>query len=192
MGARSTAESRESKATYPVIGALLGASALFGLAVLPRLAPGEAGGGDWGGGAMNGKPAPAFTLPVAANGAPGSTVSTEGLKGHPVLLDFWASWCGPCAVEAPVIDRLSKRYAGRGLVVVGVNSSDPAAVVARYTAQKGLSYAMVVDEGGEVGAQYGVDRLPSLVLLDKNGNVTKYMTGTVDEATLGEMIDGVL
>lgn len=187
MGARNTAESRESK-TYPVIGALLGASALFGLAVLPRLAPGEEGGD----GAMHGKPAPAFTLPVAANGAPGTTMSTEGLKGHPVLLDFWASWCGPCAMEAPVIDRLSKRYAGRGLVVVGVNSSDPAPVVARYTAQKGLSYAMVVDEGGEVGAQYGVDRLPSLVLLDKSGNVAKYLTGTVDEATLGEMIDGVL
>src|SRR4051812_33372645 len=97
------------KILYPAIAVLLGLSALFGLAILPRLSPSDRG--------MVGEPAPPFTLPVAANGEPGARMNVADLKGRPVILDFWASWCGPCAIEAPVLDRLSRRYEKQGLVV---------------------------------------------------------------------------
>ena len=173
------------KILYPAIAVLLGLSGLFGLAILPRLAPGAGG--------MVGKVAPTFTLPVAANGkgaaSGGATeqMSLADLKGHPVILDFWASWCGPCAIEAPVLDRLARRYESKGLVVVGVNVSDPPNVIKQYAVQKGLSYPMLVESGSDVSASYGVQNLPSLVILDKEGKVMAYLVGVVDEASVNEI-----
>src|SRR5258708_4960225 len=124
------------KLLYPAIAVLIGLSALFGVAIRPRLLLEGRG--------MVGQPAPDLSLPVGANPAAGSGPavrrSLADLKGRPVLLDFWASWCGPGAVEAPVIDRVSRRFAKKGLVVLGVNVSDSPGVVQAYAAQKGLSY----------------------------------------------------
>ena len=175
------------KILYPAIAVLLGLSGLFGLAILPRLAPGTGG--------MVGKPGPAFTLPVAANGKsaePNEQMSLADLKGHPVILDFWASWCGPCAIEAPVLDRLARRYESKGLAVLGVNVSDTPAVIKKYTSQKGLSYPMLVETGSRVSDSYGVEKLPSLVILDKEGNVMSYLVGVVDEASLNEIVGAAL
>lgn len=170
------------KILYPAIGVLIGLSALFGVAIRPRLA--------LQGGGMVGKPAPALSLPVVANSTPatGAHVDIAALKGHAVLLDFWASWCGPCAMEAPVIDRLARRYEKKGLVVLGVNVSDTPAVINQYAVQRGLSYPMVSDPGNNVSERYDVRQLPSLVVIDKEGNVTAFLTGVVDEAELGDIV----
>ncbi len=181
------------KILYPAIAVLLGLSGLFGLAILPRLAPGAGG--------LQGKMAPTFTLPVAANGKGAAAGAGAGaveqmslgdLKGHPVILDFWASWCGPCAMEAPVLDRLARRYESKGLVVVGVNASDPAGVIKQYATQKGLSYPMLLDAGNDVFESYGVKSMPSLVVLDKEGKVMAYLVGVVDEASLNEIVGAAL
>ena len=97
----ATPEFYSGKILYPAIAVLLGLSALFGLAVMPRLAP--------GGGAMRGKPAPDVSLPVVANGDPGARMQISDFKGKPVVLDFWATWCGPCLIQAPILDRISRR-----------------------------------------------------------------------------------
>ena len=172
------------KILYPAIGVLIGLSALFGVAIRPRLMP--------GGGGMVGKPAPALALPVAANGEPGSQMSLADLKGHPVLLDFWASYCEPCAVEAPIVDRVARRFGKHGLVVMGVNGGDTPDTIRAYATQKGLSYPMVVDAGGEVSAKYGVDKIPSLVVIDRQGQVLAYLSGIVDEAALNEIVRAAL
>ena len=172
------------KILYPAIGVLLALSAMFGLAILPRLVP--------HGGGMIGKPAPDLTLPVAANGAQGSRLSLSELKGRPILLDFWASWCGPCAMEAPVIDRVARRYEKRGLVVMGVNVDDTPEVIKAYALQKGLSYPMVLDVGKQASLRYSVDKLPSLVVIDRQGNVLAFLTGMVDEASLNEIINAAM
>jgi cytochrome c biogenesis protein CcmG, thiol:disulfide interchange protein DsbE len=173
------------KLLYPAIGVLIALSCLFGIAIRPRLV--------LQGNAMVGKPAPALTLPVAANGAEGtSTVSLADLKGHAVLLDFWASWCAPCAMEAPVVDRISRRYEKQGLVVLGVNVSDTPEVVKAYTSQKGLSYRMLVDAANRSSALFGVTQPPSLILLDKEGKVLAFLTGVVDESALSEVVAAAL
>lgn len=177
------------KILYPAIAVLLGLSGLFGLAILPRLAPGTGG--------MVGKPAPTFTLPIAANGkgaGPGADeqLNLADLKGHPVILDFWASWCGPCALEAPVLDRLARRYESKGLRVLGMNSSDTLQVQQQYATKKGLSYTMLADPDSRISNQYGVEKLPSLVVLDKDGNVMAYLVGVVDEASLNEIVGAAL
>jgi thiol-disulfide isomerase/thioredoxin len=188
------------KVLYPAIGILIGLSALFGVAIRPRL--GLAGNG------MVGKPAPELALPVAANGASlpsfplggdaaptgvaATKVNLADLKGHAVLLDFWASWCGPCAMEAPIVDRIKRRFEKKGLVVVGVNVSDTPEVVKAYAAKKGLSYPMALDPENSSSTRWGVTQLPSLVVIDKQGNVIAFLTGMVDEASLSEVVTAAL
>jgi cytochrome c biogenesis protein CcmG, thiol:disulfide interchange protein DsbE len=172
------------KILYPAIAVLIALSALFGLAILPRLAPGAGG--------MVGKAAPDFALPVVANGEPGARVQMGELKGHAVILDFWATWCGPCAAQAPILDRLARRYEKKGLIVVGINVDDPAEATRDYALKKGLSYPMVVDLAHEAQGSYGVDKLPSLVVIDKEGRVLAFLTGLVDETALDEVITAAM
>jgi thiol-disulfide isomerase/thioredoxin len=176
----ATQEFYSGKILYPTIAVLLALSALFGLAILPRLAPGGRG--------MVGKPAPNVVLPVAANGDPGARMQLSDLKGQPVILDFWATWCGPCAVQAPILDRIARRYQKKGLVVLGVNVDDPPDVAQHYARQKGLSYPIVLDTGKDASVRYDVDKLPTLVVIDKEGNVAAYLTALVDEAQLDEIV----
>jgi cytochrome c biogenesis protein CcmG, thiol:disulfide interchange protein DsbE len=171
------------KILYPAIAILLGLSALFGLAILPRLAPKNA---------LLGKPAPDFALQVAANGDDGARMKLSELKGRPVVLDFWASWCEPCAIEAPILDRLARKHQKKGLMVLGVNASDAPHSVKRYAAQKGLSYPMVSDPDAQASEAYGVSKLPSLVVIDKEGRVLAFFEGLVDEAALDEVLAGVM
>lgn len=177
-------DSYSGKILYPAIAVLIALSALVGLAVLPRLAP---GGHD-----LQGKPAPDVVLPVAANGDAGARMQLSELKGQPVILDFWASWCGPCALQAPILERVARRYQKKGLVVLGVNVDDPAAVARQYAAQKGLSYPIVLDEGRDASGHYGVDKLPTLVVIDREGKVAAYLTALVDEASLDEIVATLL
>ena len=172
------------KVLYPAIAVLIALSGLFGIAVLPRLMP--------GGGGMVGKPAPDITLPVVANGDTGARIQLAELRGHAVVLDFWATWCGPCALQAPILDRIARRHQKRGLVVLGVNVDDGAEIARAYATKKGLSYPIVVDEARAASGRYGVDKLPSLVVIDKQGNVLAYLTGLVDEAALDEVVSAAL
>ncbi|WP_437676081.1 TlpA family protein disulfide reductase [Sorangium sp. So ce131] len=177
-------ESSSSKILYPAVAVLLALSALFGLFVLPRLSPGVGG--------MIGAEAPDVTLPVAVNGDPGARMQLAELKGQPVILDFWATWCGPCAVQAPILDRIARRYQGKGLVVLGVNVDDPPHVAAQYALQKGLSYPILIDVTRDASARYGVDKLPSLVVIDRQGKIAAYLTGIVDEESLSEIVAATL
>jgi cytochrome c biogenesis protein CcmG/thiol:disulfide interchange protein DsbE len=168
------------KVLYPAIGVLIGLSALFSLAIMPRLVGAQ--------GKMVGQPAPDFTLAVAANGDAGARMQLTELRGRPVVIDFWASWCGPCAVQAPILDRLARKYEGRGLVVLGVNIDDPPAVAKEYARRKGLSYPILVDPRDQAAGVYGVSTLPSVIVVDREGNVSSFMTGVVDEPSLDEAI----
>lgn len=167
------------KILYPAIAVLVALSALFGLAILPRFAP-EHG--------LVGKPAPSLVLPVVANGDKGSRLDVGALKGHAVILDFWASWCGPCAIEAPLLDRVARRYDKKGLVVVGVNVSDSPRVTEDYATRKGLSYTMVSDREQTAQDNYGVSQLPSLVVIDKTGRVSAFLVGVTDESALEDAV----
>lgn len=169
---------------YPAVAALIALSALVGLLVLPRLAPGPQG--------LVRKPAPDATFAVAANGDAGARMQVSTLKGHPVILDFWATWCGPCNLQAPILDRIAKRYEGRGLVVLGVNVEDDPELARAFAVKKDLHYLIVMDSNGDAQRKYGIDKLPSLVVIDKNGDVASYHTGVIDEGTLDELVSGLL
>src|SRR5271166_2045116 len=137
---RPTSERSAQPSTGSTFGALALVLALLagvaGLSRASRAAPGRTIGRD----------APDFTLPVVAN-EQASTLSLKDLRGQAVVLDFWATWCGPCRAEAPIVDRVSRRWRDRGVVVVGVNTDladqgDPRAFARAHD----LSYPIVRDE----------------------------------------------
>ncbi|MDA8124943.1 MAG: TlpA disulfide reductase family protein [Deltaproteobacteria bacterium] len=109
--------------------------------------------------------APDFTLKTPQ----GKSLSLKSFRGKPVLLNFWATWCGPCVEEMPFFQQLAKEWADRGLVVLGVNEGDGASKVTGFMQRYGLTFPMVLDPDQEVSRLYSVRFMPTSVLVDKDG-----------------------
>ena len=139
---------------------------------------------------QKGQPAPAFSLPRLGGG---TTVVLEALKGSPVYVNFFASWCGPCNAEAPTIGRLRAKYAKQHLQVVGINELDTAARGADFVRQNHNPYSLVAfDENGGVGKTYGAVAMPIHVFIDRRGIVTLYWIGEMTPDQIENAIKGSL
>jgi cytochrome c biogenesis protein CcmG/thiol:disulfide interchange protein DsbE len=174
------------KVLYPTIIALVALSVLFGFAILPRLFPGPT---------LVGRTAPDFALEVVTGGGEGNRIHLNELKGQAVILDFWATWCEPCQIVAPILDRISRKHQGKGLVVVGVNTSDQRGLAPLFAKKKGLSYPIVYDEGDDVAHRYGVYNLPTLIVINRQGNIVAIRTGLEgidDERAIEELVTQAL
>ena len=125
-------------------------------------------------------PAPDFTLEDLS----GNLFSLSRMRGRAVLLDFWASWCGPCRAEMPVLERLHRQFVERGLLVVGVNVDEPRETAARFIEQQGYTFTVLLDRSFEASMLYDARSLPTLVLVDAEGSVRAYGRGTRSEAEL--------
>jgi TonB family protein len=106
----------------------------------------------------------------------GNRVDLQSLKGKVALLDFWASWCGPCVAELPHIEKLHKDFKDRGLVVLGVNNED-VEVARAFVKQKGYTFTTLVDGGKEVTMKYGVSGIPQVFIIDREGKVKWHALG---------------
>ncbi len=129
-----------------------------------------------------GAPAPAFSLPVVANG--NGNLSLGSLKGHAVYLNFFASWCEPCKEEVPYIGKLSKEYAHHNVVVVGVDELEPADRAKQFATQYHLPYRVTLDNSGDVGGSYGLVGLPLHVFISPGGTVVAYRIGELSESQI--------
>jgi peroxiredoxin len=122
-----------------------------------------------------GKPAPDFSLRTVD----GQTVKLSGRRGKVVLLDFWATWCGPCRASLPHIQELSESqsWADSGLVVWAVNDRESAQTVGDFLANNQYTFTALVDENGAVVSQYGVRGIPMTVLIGRDGTVKNVWVG---------------
>ena len=111
--------------------------------------------------------APTFTLPSRG----GDNVSLGQLKGRVVMLNFWASWCGPCRQEMPLLDQMHKRYSALGFTLVGVNVDANSKDAEDWLSKTPVSFPVLFDRESKVSAMYDVKAMPSTVFIDRKGNV---------------------
>ncbi len=111
--------------------------------------------------------APAFSLPSRA----GDTVSLDQLKGKVVMLNFWASWCGPCRQEMPLLDQMHKRYSSLGFTLIGVNVEANTKDAERWLKDTPVSFPVLFDRDSKVSKLYDVSAMPSTVFIDRKGNL---------------------
>lgn len=112
----------------------------------------------------------------------GSTVETrrvslEELRGKVVIVNFWASWCAECRREMPVLERLHRELAPRGLAVIGINAREERDAVRRYASALGLTFPLVLDPEGKINRAYGVVALPTTFIVGRDGRAVAFAVG---------------
>ena len=118
--------------------------------------------------------APQLTSLVAASGT--LPASIHALRGKVAVIEFWATWCGPCQLTMPVLDGWQARYGAQGLTVVGI-TTEPAQLAATFATQKSLHYAVASDTTSATSLAFGVHNLPTLFVVDKRGVVREVSIG---------------
>lgn len=132
-------------------------------------------------GALIGAPAPEVRAELIAGPDP---VRLDALRGRVVVLDFWATWCGPCRAVMPELDRLSRQYHDRGLIVLGL-TDERLETVRAHLARSPVSYTIARDVRG-TSRRYGVTAMPTLVVIDRAGQVREVTVGA-DAAALARL-----
>jgi peroxiredoxin len=111
--------------------------------------------------------APDFTL--RSMGGPNLRLQEQ--RGQVVMVNFWATWCGPCRQEMPHLNRLYEKYRASGFVLLGINVDDDAGNAAAVAAKLGLKFPVLLDTDKKVSRQYDLATMPSTVLIDRDGKV---------------------
>ena len=114
------------------------------------------------------------------------------LRGQPVVLNFWASWCAPCRQEIPQLVDAYGRFRGQGLVVVGVNMQEGKSIVGPYAEDFGMDFPIAIDVDGEVGDAYRLLGLPVTYFIDREGIVRSVFTGPFEESEQGTEVRGAI
>jgi thiol-disulfide isomerase/thioredoxin len=141
-----------------------------------RVEKGEAGG-----------PAPEWTLPDLE----GRNVSLQDLRGKPVVLDFWATWCTPCEFQIPILNEVYERYRDRVEIVGVAVDVDGREVVAPFAKERAIAYRVLLGDE-DLAQKYGARGFPSLYVIGKDGNITLSHVGIIDVEDLEEALDAAL
>lgn len=120
------------------------------------------------------QPAPDFELPVLDQGY---TLNLADVKGKVVYLDFWASWCAPCALSLPELEKLRARFHDQGFEVVAINLDSSLEDARRFLKDKNISYPILFDQNQVTPERYGVAGMPTAFLLDRQGQLRDTHTG---------------
>ncbi len=179
---------------------ILGGGLLIGLAIGAIVFIGLPTVGSAGSAATNvgvGTPAPA---PIVGSPAPDFTlknindksITLSDLKGKPVLINFWATWCGPCRVEMPAIEAAYQAHKNEGFTVLAVDADEPKADVVDFANSLNLTFEFLLDPGLTVNDLYRIRAYPSSFFIGRDGVVAAYQIGTLTESQLADNLDKIL
>jgi thiol-disulfide isomerase/thioredoxin len=176
--------------TFSLRGALFCALALPAVAALARpglpwagsRVPSKPGFGLLGWKAK--EPAPRFKATTTA----GEKFNNDSIKGKVVLLEFWTTWCGYCADEAPFVDKIGKEYSSKGLVVLAVNVGESKKTVKKYLEQHPRSVRIVLMEDTNLAAMYAAKVYPIYVVIDREGFIAGEQRGASGEDALRDLL----
>ncbi|MDR1319701.1 MAG: TlpA family protein disulfide reductase [Treponema sp.] len=129
-------------------------------------------------------------LPVEENGIrpidfelsllDGTRLKLADLKGRPVFLNFWATWCGPCRSEMPSMEAVYKRLKDRGFGILAVNVGEDSKQVSPFMRRYGLSFPVAFDTTSQVSTRYGIQAIPTTYIIDKRGLIISRIVGSID------------
>ncbi len=174
------------KSLFITLGGLL-LGVLLGLGIL------------WSGGVISGSGAGSGRIrPVVGQAAPefqlsnlkGSTGKLSDYKGHPVLINFWASWCDPCKAEMPLLEQYSQKYSP-GLVVIGVNYEEGKVVAQQFIDKTGVSFPILLDTEGKTAELYEVRGFPTSFFIDAGGVLRAEHIGQLDQGLLVQYLNTI-
>jgi len=127
-----------------------------------------------------GHPAPDFTL----SDLDGEQVTLSDLKGQVVVLNFWATWCGPCRVEMPELETVYNKWKGQGVVILGINVFEDPSRVSGAAAEMGITFPILLDREGQVAQSYEIMGYPTTFLIDRDGIIQGIQLGQIPGSTL--------
>ena len=134
-------------------------------------------------------PAPEFNL----KGADGAPVSLASYKGKVVLLNFWATWCGPCKIEIPWFVEFQRQYKDQGFTVVGLSvDEDGWDAVKPYAERRKINYPTAIVDQSLLQAYGGIESLPTTFIIDKQGRIAATHVGLVNKATYQKAIETLI
>jgi cytochrome c biogenesis protein CcmG, thiol:disulfide interchange protein DsbE len=162
--------------------AVLAVLALVGLLVFGLVSKGSSG-------VALGEPAPDSPLPRLEGGGSGSLAE---YRGRWVLVNFWASWCGPCKQEAPALERFQRRHRGPKFTVLGIDSRDLSDDGRAFVRRYHLSYPQLRDGDGDTAHDFGTTGVPENYLVDPGGKVRLLVRGPVSEEYLRDSVAPLL
>lgn len=121
-------------------------------------------------------PAPRFSSMTLE----GKKMGNDDFKGKLVVLNFWATWCPPCRLEMPSMERLYQEFNGKGLEVVAINFMEREKAIKSFLKENGFTFPVLLDKNGEISRNYGVHGLPVTYLIARNGNLLARSMGYKD------------
>jgi peroxiredoxin len=127
-----------------------------------------------------GRLAPDFAITEVDN----STRKLSDYRGKTVVLNFWASWCGPCKLEVPELEALHKEYKDQDVVVLAVGWRDIPTELSKFASAKGMTFKVLADPTEVVGNQYGLTGVPTTFFIDKNGVIREMQIGAMNKAMM--------
>ncbi len=130
-----------------------------------------------------GSAAPEFSAEVVTDaGIPGATRTLADYRGEVVLLNIWATWCGPCREEMPSLQKLHERFGAEGLHVVAVSVDDPSAsgAIREFAQQYGLTFELLHDRSGAIQRQYHTTGVPETLVIGRDGRILRKQIGATD------------
>ena len=128
----------------------------------------------------------------------GDTLRLSDLRGQIVVMNFWASWCGPCVTEMPAFERVYNDYRERGVTFLGIDTQDVELAAKAFADRIDVTYPLAVDETGRLAVEFGqvgsdgVFALPTTVIIGADGRVARTWVGELREETLREFIESLL
>jgi cytochrome c biogenesis protein CcmG/thiol:disulfide interchange protein DsbE len=134
-------------------------------------------------------PAPDFEMPALSGGG---SISLDDFRGTVVVLNFWASWCGPCRLEAPALQATWEAYRDRGVRFLGVDYRDDRAAARAFIDEFGITYPSVFDPAGKLAFDYGLLGVPTTFIIDGQGQIRFRFTGYLNGQVLRRALDDVL